>query len=64
VTAVPSEEIRRSLAAQRRYDRQAALFDVWEAPMEMLAFGRLRRALDQSVWIRLRILSRKLLSFR
>ena len=49
MTAVPSEEIRRSLAAQRRYDRQAALFDFWEAPMEMLAFGRLRRRLWSQV---------------
>jgi len=49
VTTVPPEETRRSLAAQRRYDRQAALFDFWEAPMEMLAFGRLRRRLWSQV---------------
>jgi ubiquinone/menaquinone biosynthesis C-methylase UbiE len=30
---------------QKRYDRQAGLFDFWEAPMEALAFRRLRKRL-------------------
>ncbi len=32
----------RSVATQRRYDRQAATFDLMEVPVEFLAFGRLR----------------------
>ena len=30
---------------QKRYDRQAGLFDFWEAPIEALAFKRLRKRL-------------------
>jgi ubiquinone/menaquinone biosynthesis C-methylase UbiE len=30
---------------QKRYDRQASLFDFWEAPLEAFAFKRLRRRL-------------------
>ncbi len=37
-----STEREESLATQRRYDRQAAMFDLMEAPVEFLAFGRLR----------------------
>ena len=37
----PSETAR----TQSRYDRHAALYDFTEAPMEMLALGRLRRRL-------------------
>ena len=34
---------------QNRYDRQAALFDVMEAPNELLMFGRVRRRLWRDV---------------
>jgi ubiquinone/menaquinone biosynthesis C-methylase UbiE len=34
-----------SLTTQRRYDRQASMFDLTEWPIERLAFGRLRRRL-------------------
>jgi ubiquinone/menaquinone biosynthesis C-methylase UbiE len=34
---------------QRRYDRQAGLFDFWEAPIEVLAFKRLRKRLWSEV---------------
>ena len=37
----PSETVR----TQKRYDRQAAVYDLTEAPMELVAFGRLRRRL-------------------
>lgn len=30
---------------QKRYDRQAGLYDFWEAPVELVAFRRLRRRL-------------------
>jgi ubiquinone/menaquinone biosynthesis C-methylase UbiE len=45
----PSAEIERSLTTQRRYDRQAALFDLMEAPIEALVFGGLRRRLWSDV---------------
>ncbi len=38
-----------SLTTQRRYDRQAALFDLMEAPLEALLFGGLRRRLWSGV---------------
>lgn len=38
-----------SRQAQRRYDRQAGLFDLTEAPVEALLFGRLRRRLWSEV---------------
>jgi ubiquinone/menaquinone biosynthesis C-methylase UbiE len=38
-------EVEQILATQRRYDRQAALYDLMEAPMELLAFKRLRQRL-------------------
>ena len=34
---------------QKRYDRQAGLFDFWEAPIEALAFKRLRKRLWSDV---------------
>lgn len=34
---------------QKRYDRQAGLFDFWEAPIEALAFKRLRKRLWSEV---------------
>ena len=34
---------------QRRYDRQARLFDFWEAPIEALGFKRLRKRLWSEV---------------
>jgi len=34
---------------QKRYDRQAGLFDFWEAPLEALAFKRLRKRLWSEV---------------
>jgi len=34
---------------QKRYDRQAGLFDFWEAPIEALAFKRLRKRLWSGV---------------
>jgi len=34
---------------QKRYDRQAGLFDFWEAPVEALAFKRLRKRLWSEV---------------
>lgn len=34
---------------QKRYDRQAGLFDFWEAPIEVLAFKRLRKRLWSGV---------------
>jgi ubiquinone/menaquinone biosynthesis C-methylase UbiE len=41
----PLAETDKSVTTQRRYDRQAALFDLMEVPVEFLAFGRLRRRL-------------------
>ncbi len=38
-----------SLATQRRYDRQATLYDLMEVPVELLAFGKLRRRLWREV---------------
>ena len=38
-------ETEETLTTQRRYDRHAPLYDVTEAPIELLAFGRLRRRL-------------------
>ena len=43
--ASPPIETEESLTTQRRYDRQAALFDLMEVPFEFLAFGKLRRRL-------------------
>jgi len=43
--ASPSIETEESLTTQRRYDRQAALYDLMEVPAELLAFRRLRRRL-------------------
>ena len=34
---------------QKRYDRQAGLYDFWEAPVELLAFKRLRERLWSEV---------------
>ncbi len=45
----PPTETEESLTTQRRYDRQAALFDLMEVPVEFLAFGRLRRRLWSDV---------------
>jgi ubiquinone/menaquinone biosynthesis C-methylase UbiE len=45
VTSAPSAKTQDSLTTQRRYDRQAALFDLMEVPIELLVFGRLRRRL-------------------
>jgi ubiquinone/menaquinone biosynthesis C-methylase UbiE len=45
VTSVPSAKTQESLTTQRRYDRQAALFDLMEVPLEALVFGGLRRRL-------------------
>lgn len=42
-------ETEESLTTQRRYDRQAALFDLMEVPIELLAFRRLRRRLWREV---------------
>jgi ubiquinone/menaquinone biosynthesis C-methylase UbiE len=49
VPASPPAETEESLTTQRRYDRQAALFDLMEVPVEFLAFGRLRRRLWSDV---------------
>jgi phosphatidylethanolamine/phosphatidyl-N-methylethanolamine N-methyltransferase len=43
--ASPPIATEESLTTQRRYDRQAALFDLMEVPVELLAFRRLRRRL-------------------
>jgi ubiquinone/menaquinone biosynthesis C-methylase UbiE len=43
VTSVPSAKTQNSLTTQRRYDRQAPLFDLMEVPLEALVFGGLRR---------------------
>lgn len=43
--ASPPIETKESLQTQRRYNRQAALFDLMEIPVEFLAFGKLRRRL-------------------
>ncbi len=40
-----SAKTQESLTTQRRYDRQAALFDLMEVPLEALVFGGLRRRL-------------------
>jgi phosphatidylethanolamine/phosphatidyl-N-methylethanolamine N-methyltransferase len=45
----PTTEAKESLITQRRYDRQAALFDLMEVPVELLAFRRLRRRLWRDV---------------
>src|SRR3972149_3746094 len=45
----PPTETEESLTTQRRYDRQAALFDLMEVPIELLAFGRLRKRLWDEV---------------
>jgi ubiquinone/menaquinone biosynthesis C-methylase UbiE len=45
----PPIETDESLTTQRRYDRQAVLFDLMEIPVELLAFGRLRRRLWSEV---------------
>jgi phosphatidylethanolamine/phosphatidyl-N-methylethanolamine N-methyltransferase len=49
LAAWPPAETEESLTTQRRYDRQAALFDLMEVPVELLAFGRLRRRLWSDV---------------
>jgi ubiquinone/menaquinone biosynthesis C-methylase UbiE len=49
VKSVPSAKTQDSLTTQRRYDRQAALFDLMEAPIEALVFGGLRRRLWSDV---------------
>ena len=49
VKPVPSARIQDSLTTQRRYDRQAALFDLMEVPFEALVFGPLRRRLWSDV---------------
>ena len=49
VKSVPSAKTRDSLTTQRRYDRQAALFDLMEAPLEALVLGGLRRRLWSDV---------------
>jgi phosphatidylethanolamine/phosphatidyl-N-methylethanolamine N-methyltransferase len=45
----PPIETDESLTTQRRYDRQAAMYDLMEIPIEFLAFGRLRRRLWSDV---------------
>ena len=45
MTASRPTKIEESLTTQRRYDRQAALFDLMEVPVELLAFRKLRRRL-------------------
>lgn len=40
---------RETLATQRRYDRQAGRYDITEAPIEWLAFGKLRQRLWAAV---------------
>jgi phosphatidylethanolamine/phosphatidyl-N-methylethanolamine N-methyltransferase len=47
--ASPPIETEESLATQRRYDRQATLYDVMEVPVELLAFKRLRKRLWSEV---------------
>ena len=49
MTAAPPEETRRSLAAQRRYDRQAGFYDFIEVPWELLIYRGLRRRLWSQV---------------
>ncbi len=49
MTAPPETKSNESLATRRRYDRQAALYDVMEAPVEALMFKRLRRRLWSDV---------------
>ncbi len=43
--ASPPIETEESLTTQRRYDRQAPLYDLMEVPAEFLAFRKLRRRL-------------------
>lgn len=47
--AMPAAKESESLQTQRRYDRQASLFDVTEAPVEALLFRRWRRRLWSQV---------------
>lgn len=42
-------DAKETLKTQRRYDRGAALYDLREVPMELAAFGRLRRDLWRGV---------------
>jgi phosphatidylethanolamine/phosphatidyl-N-methylethanolamine N-methyltransferase len=45
----PPIQTESSLTTQRRYDRQATLYDVMEVPIELLAFKRLRKRLWSEV---------------
>lgn len=42
-------ESRETVSVQRRYNRQAATYDITETPMEFLLFGRLRKRLWREV---------------
>lgn len=44
-----NEAERATSQTKERYDRQAGLYDFWEAPIELLAFRRLRRRLWREV---------------
>jgi phosphatidylethanolamine/phosphatidyl-N-methylethanolamine N-methyltransferase len=45
MNAPPSNQLGETRRTQRRYDRQATLYDLVEVPVEFLAFKRLRRRL-------------------
>lgn len=49
MTASSPTETEESLTTQRRYDRQATLYDLMEVPVELLAFKRLRQRLWREV---------------
>lgn len=47
--APATPDSRQAARTQRRYDRQAPLYDLMELPLELLALGRLRRRLWRQV---------------
>ncbi len=49
MTVPPETKPKEGLATQRRYDRQAALYDLIEVPVELVVFKRLRRRLWSDV---------------
>jgi ubiquinone/menaquinone biosynthesis C-methylase UbiE len=49
MTASRATKIKETRTTQRRYDRQATLYDLTEIPVELLAFRRLRRRLWDEV---------------
>ena len=49
MTVPPETKPKQGLATQRRYDRQAALYDLIEVPVELVVFKRLRRRLWSDV---------------